>query len=114
MILDALRKAGTPVNAKIARAAAKGIDEAKNRALLYENGGHTQLTTAWAYSLPKRMRYMYVKRTASKASLSEQEFLASKRAYLEKIKRVITDCEIPLQLIVHWDEFGVNTVLSSR
>ena len=113
--LGALRKAGTPVNAKIARAAAKGIVKAKNRALLYENGGHIQLTTAWAYSLLKRMGY--VKRKAStktKSSLSEQEFLAAKAAYLGKIKRVVTDCKIPPQLIMNWDQSGVNVVPSSQ
>ena len=44
--LNALKKAGTLVNAKIARAAAKRIVKVKNHALLYENGSHNQLTTA--------------------------------------------------------------------
>ena len=50
-----LRRAGTPVNARIVIAAAEGITKATDRTMLIENGGHIQLTLAWAYSLLQRM-----------------------------------------------------------
>ena len=36
--------------------AAKGIVAAKNSSLLKENGGHVEITNAWAKSLLKRMK----------------------------------------------------------
>ena len=50
-----LRRAGTPVNARIIMAAAEGIIKATDRTLLVDNGGHIQSTLVWAYSLLKRM-----------------------------------------------------------
>ena len=50
-----LRRVGTPVNARIVIAAAEGVIKASDRTILIENGGHSQLTLTWAYSLLKRM-----------------------------------------------------------
>jgi hypothetical protein len=43
------------VNSAIVRAAAKGIVLSHDRSLLFENGGHIELTKSWARSLLKRM-----------------------------------------------------------
>ena len=44
--IRSLRRAGTPVNARIVMAAAEGIIKATDRTMLIENGGHIQLTLA--------------------------------------------------------------------
>ena len=75
----------------------------------------TNTTTPWSYSLLERMGY--IKRKAqptTKTSLSEQEIQVAKEMYLEKIKRVITDCKIPPPLITNWDQSGTNTLLLSE
>ena len=65
-----LRRAGTPVNARIVIATAEGIIKATDRTMLIENGGHIQLTLAWAYSLLQRMGFVQRKATTkTKTSL---------------------------------------------
>ena len=53
--IKALRKAGTPVNARVILAATEEIVKATDHTLLFENGGHIKLTLDWAYSLLRRM-----------------------------------------------------------
>ena len=70
-----LRKAGTPVNARIVMAAAEGIVKATDRTLLVEHGGSIQLTQAWAYSILNRMGFVKRKATTkAKLTLSESAF----------------------------------------
>ena len=110
--IRSLRAAGTPINARIAIAAAKGIVKATDRTMLYENGGHILLSGSWAYSLLKRMGY--VQRKASKVSLSKMEFEVVKKAYLNKIKVAVVDGKIPPELIINFDQSSVNVVPSSQ
>ena len=56
--INALRKVGGVVNTTIAMAAANGIIAARNPALLVQNGGHIEITKAWAKSLFQRMGYV--------------------------------------------------------
>ena len=56
----------------------------------------------------------YVKRKAATKTLSEQEFQTAKTAYLKKIRRIVTDCKIPSQLIINSDQSGVNVIPSSE
>ena len=113
--LRSLRRAGAPVNARIVIAAAEGIIKATDRTMLSENGGHIQLTKAWAYSILQRMGFVQRKATTkTKISLSKPEFELAKKCYLKKIKRAVTDAKIPPQLIINWDQTGVNVVPASQ
>ena len=113
--LRSLRRAGAPVNARIVIAAAEGIIKATDRTMLSENGGHVQLTKAWSYSILKRMGFVQRKATTkTKMSLSKAEFELAKKRYLKKIKRAVTDAKIPPQLVVNWDQTGVNIVPASQ
>jgi hypothetical protein len=50
-----IRTSGGVINTAIVMASARGIVLAKDRPLLFENGGHIELTKSWAVSLLKRM-----------------------------------------------------------
>ena len=52
------------VNSAIVRAAAKGIVLSHERSLLFENGGHIELTKSWAKFLLKRMNMVKRKGTS--------------------------------------------------
>ena len=96
-------------------AAAEGIVKASDRTLFVENGGHIQLTQAWAYSLLKRMGFVQWKATTkTKTSLSRSEFESAKKSYLKKIKRAVIDAKIPKELVINWDQTGINVIPSSQ
>ena len=78
-----LRKAGTPVNARVVLDAAKGIVKATGQTLLFENGWHIKLSLNWAYSLLRRMGYMKRKATTkARTALTQEQFAAVKKRYL--------------------------------
>ena len=113
--LRSLRRAGAPINARIVMAAAEGIIKATDRTLLSENGGHIQLTKAWAYSILKRMGFVQRKATTkTKTTLSKLEFELEKKGYLRKIKKAVKDAKIPHHLVINWDQTGVNIVPASQ
>ena len=113
--LRALRRAGAPVNARIVLAAAEGIAKATDRTTLIDNGGHIRLTLAWAYSILKRMGFVQRKATTkTKTSLSKPEFELAKKTYLKKIKKAVVDGKIPPELVINWDQTGVNVVPASQ
>jgi len=64
--IKSVRDSGGIVNSAIVRAAAKGIVLSHDRSLLFENGGHIELTKSWAKFLLKRMNM--VKRKGSKST----------------------------------------------
>jgi len=78
--IRALKKAGTPVNARVELAAAEGIVTTTDRTLLFENGGHIKLSLDWAYSLLKRIGYVKRKATTkTRTALTQEEFAAVKK-----------------------------------
>ena len=110
-----LRRAGTPVNARIVIATAEGIIKATDRTMLIENGGHIQLTLAWAYSLLQRMGFVQRKATTkTKTSLWKSELELAKKSYLKRIKKAVADAKIPAELVINWDQTGVNVVPASQ
>lgn len=83
--------------------------------MLIENGGHIQLTLAWAYSLLQRMGFVQRKATTkTKTSLSKSEFELAKKSYLKRIKKAVADAKIPAELVINWDQTGVNVVPASQ
>ena len=108
--IKALRKAGTPVSLPLVIASAKGIISSKDRSLLAKNGGHIALTTAWSTSLMNRMGMIHRKATTSKPKYSSAEFKSRKRSYLHAIVGMISTHAIPAELVVNWDQTGINLV----
>ena len=64
--IKSVRDSGRVVNSAIVITAAKGIVLSHDRSLLFENGGHFELTKSWAKSLLKRMNMVKRKGTTSK------------------------------------------------
>ena len=86
--------------------------KATDYTMLSENGGHIQLMKTWTYSLLKRIGLVQWKATTkTKISLLKPEFELLK---LKKIKREVTVAKIPPQLIINWDQTGVNVVPTSQ
>ena len=104
-----LRKRGASVSTAVVVATARGIVLNKDANLLYSNGGGIKLTDEWAKSLLSRMGY--VKRKAcSKAKVDVEQFEKLKKDFLKDIKSIITMDEIPLDLIINFDQTGINYV----
>lgn len=61
-----IRSSGGVVNTAIVKAAGRGVVLSEDRSLLRENGGHIEITRAWALSLMSRMDLVKRKGTASK------------------------------------------------
>ena len=112
--ITALRKSGTPVNTPVILAAAEGIIKSRDHTLLVEHGGHIRLTKSWAVSLMQRMSF--VKRhgsTKAKINLSVKEFTCMKQKYLNQIVKLALKKKAPPQLVINWDQTGVNIVPAS-
>ena len=89
--------------------AAKGIISAKNSSLLIKNGGHIEITNTWAKSLLKRMNY--VKRKCSNAGkITQSCFAELKDVFLADIKAEVLMNDIPSDLIINWDQTGIQLV----
>jgi len=100
-----LRKAGSPVNTQIVIATAEGIILSKDANLL----GNTELSKGWAKYLLKRIGF--VKRKATTAAKGNVEnFDILKEEFLLEIKNVVCMDEIPKDLIINFDQTGINYV----
>lgn len=104
-----LRKRGLAINTSIVMDSGRGIIMNKVANLLFENGGGINLTKDWAKYLMKRMGY--VKRKAcSKAKIDVERFKEIKEVFLLDVKNVITMDEIPVELIINFDQTALNYV----
>ena len=107
--LKGLRKCGMPINTSIVIASARGIVMNKNANLLVSNGGGIDLTKDWAKYLLKRMGF--VKRKAcSKSKVNVEKFQELKEDFLLEIKNTVVMDEIPEDLIINFDQTGLNYV----
>ena len=105
--IRALRKSGTPVNARVVIAVAEGIVTETDHTLLLKNSRHIKLSLDWAYSLLKKMGY--VKRKATTDKDSKKNLLLQKQ-----IKKAVKNGKIPPELVIKCDQTGVNVVPSSQ
>ena len=99
--IRALRKSGTPVNARVVIAVAEGIVTETDHTLLLKNSRHIKLSLDWAYSLLKKMGY--VKRKATTDKDSKKNLLLQKQ-----IKKAVKNGKIPPELVIKCDQTGVN------
>ncbi|CAH1248589.1 POGZ [Branchiostoma lanceolatum] len=103
------RKAGGPINRPVVMTGAKGIVLRRDRSLLTEYGGHIEITKTWANSLLVRMNF--VRRNATKAARKlPADFETTREAFLARFKKAVGDLDIPDDMVINWDQTGVNIV----
>ena len=87
---------------------------AKHRTVLALNGGHIELKRSWAKSLMSRMNLVKCRgMTKSRLQLNEEEFKEIQRSYLAEMVHIAQANNVPPQLIINWDQTGLNTVPTS-
>ena len=112
--LRALRDNGGSVSVDIVIAAAKGIVMKTNKHILVEYGGHVNLSKNWAKALIKRMGFVKRKGTTSKSKDTVDDFERRKAEFLEQVRTTVVMEEIPSELILNWDQTGLNIVPASH
>ena len=112
--LRALRDNAGSVSIDIVIAAAKGIVMKTNKHMLIEYGGHVDLSKNWAKALIKRMGFVKRKGTTSKSKDTVDDFKRRKAEFLEQVRTTVVMEEIPSELILNWDQTGLNIVPASH
>ena len=108
--ISRMRERGGIVNTKIVmKAGARGILMSQEKSRLAEFGGPATLKTVWAKSLLKRTKFTQRWGT-TKAKVSVEEFNQLKTSFLQEIIDVVKMEEIPIDLILNWDQTGLNLV----
>ena len=110
--LRAIRKSGGAVSTAIVLGAARGIILKTNRTLLAEYGGHVVLTKDWAKTLMQNMGFVKRRGATSKSKSLAEQFDELKVQFLDVVTTVVVE-EIPPELILNWDQMGLNIVPSS-
>ena len=106
--LTDLRKRGYVVNTGVAIAVGEGILLSKNQSLTTYC-----LTKDWAKYLFRRMGL--VKRKGNtKAKVDVEKFNEVKMLFHQEIKNVIVMDEVPAELVINWDQTGLNYVPVSQ
>ena len=100
-----LRSRDTTINTAIVLASAEGIIMYKDANLL----STITLTKGWAKYLLKRMGFVKRKST-SKSKVTVENFEDLKEDFLLVIKQVIAMDEIPADLVINFDQTGLNYV----
>ena len=106
----ALRKTGIPVSLEIIIGEARGIVVARDRTLLQEHGGHIALTRGWALSLMKRMGLVKRRGSTQAKKSSSAEYQHLRSTYLRQISGIVAVHKIPQEMVVNWDQSGINIV----
>jgi len=103
-----MRSTGTAVNTAVVISCAEGILMHEDASLL----PRVDLNKGWAQYLLHRMGYVKRKAT-TKAKVTVENFAQLKSDYLLEIKNVIAMDEIPSQLVINFDQTGLNIVPTS-
>ena len=113
-MVNSVRNSGGVINSAIVMAAGKGIVLAKDRSLLVENGGHIGITKSWAQSFLRRMGMVKRKGTTSKKIFNVENFENEKDKFLTDVRNKMENNDIPKQLVINWDQTGINIVPVSQ
>ena len=113
LYLKKVRDAGGIVSAAIAVAAARGILVSCDRSKLAEFGGHIDLGRHWAYGLLDHMKFVRRKATTAKSKHTPKDFASLKESFLDDVVATVTMENIPMELILNWDQTGIKMVPSS-
>ena len=108
MYLKKVTEGGGVISARIAVAAARGILLTCDKSLLIEFEGHVELNRHWAYLLFQRMNFVQRKVTTAKSKLAITDFNWIKEQFLEEVVATVKMEEIPLELILNWDQTGMK------
>ena len=111
--LRALRESGGAINTAIVLGAARGIILKTKRTVLAEYGGHVVLTKDWAKGLMQRMGFVKRRGTTAKSRNLVERFDELKAQFLEEVATTVYVEDIPPELILNWDQTGINLVPSS-
>lgn len=104
-----LRAAGGIVNCNILIAAAKGIISHEKPSLLKEYGGTLDFGKKWAESF--LLRRQFVRRKATKTARKlPPDFAPIKMSFLKRIEEEMKTNDIPLDLLINWDQTGSKLV----
>ena len=100
-----LRAKGLAINTAVVIASAEGVLMYKDANLLQQ----IDLTEGWAKYLLRRMGFVRRKVT-TKAKISVEDFEPIKKDYLLDIEVVVAMDEIPMELIINFDQTGIHYV----
>ena len=73
-----------------------------------------ELSRNWALSLLERMKFVKRKATTAKSKESVADFLERKQAFLREVVTTVEMEEVPIELILNWDQTGVKIVPTSN
>ena len=90
----------------------QGLLLASNRNMLVEYG-HVEINRAWAESFLERMEYVMQKATTSKSKYNLTDFKQVKKQFLKEVADIVVMEEIPPELVLNWDQTGLNVVPAS-
>ena len=96
---------GAVVNTKVVIATGKGILMSKDANLL----SSITLTKAWAKYLLNRMGFVKQKAT-TKAKVNVEHFEEIRQNFLSEVKNVIAIDEIPPEMVINFDQTGINYI----
>ena len=103
-----MRSTGTAVNTAVVMSCAEGILMHEDASML----SRVDLNKGWAQYLLHRMGFVKRKAT-TKAKVTVENFAELKSDYLLEIKNVIAMDEIPAELVINFDQTGLNIVPTS-
>ena len=113
LYIKKVREGGGIISAAVVVAAAHGILTAYDRCKLREFGGHVNLNRQWAYGFLHRMNFVKRKATTSKSRYSEADFKELKLSFLKDVVSTVMMEDVPMELILNWDQTGIKIVPSS-
>ena len=93
--------------------AACGILRSCDRFRLAEFGGPAELNPHWAYRLLDRMHFVRSKATTAKSKYTLDSFTDVKKFFLADFVNTVAMEDIPLELMLNWDQRGIKIVPSS-
>ena len=108
--IKTLRENGAVINTAIVLAAAHGIVASTDKSLLTENGGSISFGKNWAKSLLSRMNMVKRKGSTSCKADKIDNFDELKTDFLCKIEDVVSEYDIPSDMIINWDHAGLNVI----
>ena len=108
-----LRKEGAVVNVHVVMAVGEGIVMGRDANLLACNGGSIVLTKEWARYVLQRMG-MVKRRANTKTKVTVEDFEELKKLFLLDVRNIVQMDEVPAQLIINWDQTGINYVPASN
>ena len=78
--------------------------------MLVENGRYVDLSKGWARGLLGRMGFVKRKETTSKSKNLVENFEELKVLFLDQVSTTVITDEIPPELILNWDQTGLNLI----